>query len=94
MFHWTPRRIKAHVKLCVLSLQMQQAAEITCAMPWAQIGHALSALKAVRYQTEGRGIFQRTKISPSVSKIPKKLGISIPKRLLANEVPPETQAAA
>jgi transposase len=94
MFHWTPRRIEAHVKLCVLALQMQRAAEITCAMPWAQIAHALSALKAVRYQTEGRGIVQRTKISPSVSEILKKLGISIPKRLLAIEEPPETQAAA
>ena len=26
MFHWTPRRIEAHVKLCVLALQMQRAA--------------------------------------------------------------------
>src|SRR3954467_7859431 len=28
MFHWTARRIEAHVKLCVLALQMQRAAEI------------------------------------------------------------------
>jgi transposase len=27
MFHWTARRIEAHVKLCVLALQMQRAAE-------------------------------------------------------------------
>jgi transposase len=27
MFHWTPRRIDAHVKLCVLALRMQRAAE-------------------------------------------------------------------
>jgi transposase len=31
MFHWTPRRIEAHVTLCVLALQMQRTAEIrTC----------------------------------------------------------------
>ncbi len=33
MFHWTPRRIEAHVKLCVLALQMQRAAEIRCRCP-------------------------------------------------------------
>jgi len=35
MFHWTPRRIEAHVKLCVLALQIQRAAEIRCQLPWA-----------------------------------------------------------
>jgi hypothetical protein len=93
MFHWTPRRIEAHVKLCVLALQMQRAAEIACGLPWARIAHALSALKAVRYQAEGRGIVQRTKVSPDVSEILKKLGISTPKRLLSVVDPPETQAA-
>ena len=88
-----PRRIEAHVKLCVLALQMQRAAEIACGMPWARIAHALSALKAVRYQAEGRGIVQRIKIGPDVSEILKKLGISTPKRLLSVVDPPETQAA-
>ncbi len=90
MFHWTPRRIEAHVKLCVLALQMQRAAEIACGLPWAQIAHTLSALKAVRYQVEGRGIVQRTKISPGVSEILKSLKISMPKRLLTISKPPET----
>jgi hypothetical protein len=27
MFHWTPRRIVAHVKLCVLALMIQRTAE-------------------------------------------------------------------
>ena len=94
MFHWTPRRIEAHVKLCVLALQMQRAAEIACGMPWARIAHTLSALKAVRYQAEGRGIVQRTKISLGVSEILKKLRISTPKRLLAISKLPQTQAAA
>src|SRR3978361_964474 len=33
MFHWTPRRIEAHVKLCVLALQMQRSAEIRTGLP-------------------------------------------------------------
>ena len=49
MFHWTPRRIEAHVKLCVLALQMQRAAEIRCQLSWARIANVLGGLKAVRY---------------------------------------------
>ena len=54
MFHWSPRRIEAHVKLCILALQMQRAAEIRCAQPWARIAHELAALKAIRYRAQGR----------------------------------------
>src|SRR6201994_2222843 len=82
MFHWTVRRIEAHVKLCVLALQMQRAAEIRCGLPWARIAHQLGALKAVRYQAGGRGIVQRTKIAGELADLLKKLGIPIPKRLL------------
>ena len=67
MFHWTPRRIEAHVKLCVLALQVQRAAEIRCQLPWARIAHVLSELKAVRYRCESRGIVQRTKITAELS---------------------------
>jgi hypothetical protein len=68
MFHWTPRRIEAHVKLCVLALQMQRAAEIRCALPWAQIAHELAALKAVRYHTGGGLLFSERK-SPTASAV-------------------------
>jgi hypothetical protein len=94
MFHWTARRIEAHVKLCVLALQMQRAAEIRCGLPWARIAHELGALKAVRYQAGGRGIVQRTKIAGGLADLLKKLGIPIPKQLLAVTEAPETPAAA
>jgi hypothetical protein len=83
MFHWTPRRIEAHVKLCVLALQMQRAAEIRCALPWSRIAHELGAMKAVRYHTAGRTIVQRTKIADSVGGILKRLGVSMPKQILS-----------
>ena len=85
MFHWTARRIEAHVKLCVLALQMQRAAEIRCQLPWARIAHALGALKAVRYCCEGRAIVQRTKIPSELALMLKSLGISVPKQILAVE---------
>jgi len=94
MFHWTARRIEAHVKLCVLALQMQRAAEIRCGLPWARIAHALGALKAVRYQAGGRGIVQRTKIPGALADLLKNIGIPIPKQLLAVTKAPETAATA
>src|ERR1700684_1787130 len=92
MFHWMPRRIEAHVKLCVLALQMQRAAEIRCALPWAQIAHELAALKAVRYHTGGRTLVQRTKVADSLGSILKKLGVSMPKQVLSISEPVTTSA--
>jgi hypothetical protein len=82
MFHWTPRRIEAHVKLCVLALQVQRAAEIRCAQPWARIAHTLGQLKAVRYRSDSRTIVQRTKTTAALAETLKKLGISMPKQIL------------
>jgi transposase len=83
MFHWRARRIEAHVKLCVLALQMQRTAEIRTGLPWARIAHLLAGLKAVRYRSESRTIVQRTKIAGELADLLKKLGIPIPKQLLA-----------
>jgi hypothetical protein len=83
VFHWSPRRIEAHVKLCILALQMQRAAEIRCAQPWARVAHELSGLKAIRYRAQGRAIVQRTKISESLGEILKNLGISMPKKIIS-----------
>jgi Transposase DDE domain len=93
MFHWTPRRIEAHVKLCVLALQMQRAAEIRCALPWPRIAHELAALKAVRYHTGGRTIVQRTKITDSAGGVLKKLSVSMPKQILSVSDPVADPAA-
>jgi hypothetical protein len=94
MLHWSPRRIEAHVKLCVLALQMQRAAEIRCGLPWTRIAHQLGALKAVRYQAGERGIVQRTKIAGALAELLKKPGVPIPKQLLAVTEARGTPAAA
>ena len=93
MFLWTPRRIGAHVKLCVLALQMQRTAEIRSSLPWARIAHALSTLKAVRYGAEGRTIVQRTRIGAELADLLKKLPIPIPKQLLLLTEAAQTAAA-
>jgi hypothetical protein len=94
MFHWTPRRIEAHVKLCVLALQMQRAAEIRCGQPWARIAHTLAQLKAVRYRSDSRTIVQRTKTTAALAETLKKLGISMPKQILSIAEPAQEAAAA
>jgi hypothetical protein len=83
MFHWTPRRIVAHVKLCVLALMIQRAAEIAAEAPWSRLVDVLERLKAVRYTAEGATIVQASRISPELAAILKKLGIARPKPILA-----------
>ena len=94
MFHWTSRRIEAPVKLCVLALQVQRAAELRCQLPWARIAHVLSGLKTVRYRCEGRGIVQRTKITAELSAKLKTLKVSVPKQILLVEESPSATTAA
>jgi len=83
MFHWAPRRIEAHVKLCVLALQVQRTAEIRTGLSWARIAHLLGTLKAVRYVAERQTIVQRTKIGSDLAGLLKTLGISAPKQVMA-----------
>ena len=83
MFHWTPRRIVAHVKLCVLALMIQRAAEIATEAPWSHLADVLERLKAVRYTAEGETIVQASRITPELAAILKKLDIATPKPILA-----------
>jgi hypothetical protein len=82
MFHWTPRRIVAHVRLCVLALMIQRAAEIATSTPWSQLADVLERLKAVRYTAEGETIVQASRITPELAAVLKKLDISKPNPIL------------
>jgi hypothetical protein len=83
MFHYMPQRITAHVRLCVLALMIQRAAEHATGMTWRQIHDALTTVKAVRYTSENTPILQTTKIRPEAAAIFKKFDISKPKTILA-----------
>ncbi len=41
IYHWRPHRIIAHVKLCVLALLRERAAEMRCQQTWRTIRHTL-----------------------------------------------------
>ena len=94
MQHGSARRIEAHVRLCVLALQVRRAAEIRCGWPWARIAHQLGALKAVRYRSESRCVVQRTTIPPELAEPLRKLAMSAPKQILALEASSPTPAVA
>src|SRR3954452_13007886 len=83
MFHWMPHRITAHVRLCVLALMIQRAAEIATGLPWGRLVPLLERLKAVRYTSEGRTFVQATTVSPDLADILKKLDVPAPKTILA-----------
>jgi transposase len=82
MFHYMPQRITAHVKLCVLALMIQRAAEHATDMTWAQISDTLEGLKAVHCRIENQAIVQTTNPTKAALAILKKLEISKPKTII------------
>jgi transposase len=83
MYHLAPQRITAHVKLCVLALQIQRAAEIRCDRTWTDLAHVLGRLKAVRYRTEKRTIVQRTEVNGELRQTLRQLRVQPPSKLLS-----------
>jgi transposase len=80
--HWRSHRLIAHVKLCVLALLLERAAEIRCQQTWRTIRHTLDQLKVVRYRMQGKTILQRTQVTSPLAKILRSLGIPLPKKIL------------
>jgi hypothetical protein len=87
VYHWTAHRIVSHVKLCVLALLIERAAEIRTGDTWRNLRLVLDELKAVHYQIQGTAIVQSTRPTPQAAAILKTLKISPPSRVLAIEKP-------
>jgi hypothetical protein len=49
MYHWLPRRIESHVRICVLVLLIERIAELSCNMPWSQIRRALDTVQVSNF---------------------------------------------
>jgi transposase len=92
IYHWRPHRIIAHVKLCVLALLLERAAEIRCQQTWRTIRHTLDQLKVVRYRMHGKTIVQSTQVTSTMAETLRSLGIPLPKRIL--EVSDEAHASS
>ena len=92
IYHWRARRIIAHVKLCVLALLLERAAEIRCQQTWWTIRHTLDQLQVVRYRMHGKTIVQSTRVTAPLADILRRLGVPLPQRIL--EVADEAHASS
>ena len=61
MFHWVPRWIDAHGKICVLSLLIERVAELKCGQPWTRIQRGLEELQISHFLTNGYSFFAGTR---------------------------------
>lgn len=82
MYHWLPRRIESHVKICVLALLIERVTELTCEQPWTKIKDTLSTLQVSEFHTPKFTFFQRNEPSPKVRDVFKSLEIQLPKPVL------------
>ena len=82
MVHWLPRRIEAHVKLCVFALLIERVAEFKCKEPWSRISRALKTLQVSEFRTPENQFFQRNEAGPELTRTLKSLEIPMPKMVL------------
>ena len=85
MYHWVPRRIETHVRLCVLALLIERVAELSCGKPWSQIRESLDRLQATRFENSFHSFFHRNELNSETSKVLKSLKIKAPKKVLEIE---------
>ena len=89
MFHWVPRRIEAHVKICVLALLLERMAEIRCGQPWSHIRRSLEQLQISYFTTNETSFYRRNEIPAKVRNILRKLKIPPPNLVLDLEKQPK-----
>lgn len=85
MYHWLPRRIEAHVKVCVLALLIERVAEHACQRPWSRIRLPLAALQVAEFRTPTHRFFQAGRPENEAVELLKLLEVEPPKRILAVE---------
>ncbi len=82
MYHWLPRRIESHVRICVLALLMERIAELACGQPWHKIRRSLATVQVSKFFNSSHSFDCRNELSPEAVKIFKSLNIKPPKQIL------------
>ena len=83
MYHWASRRIETHVKICVLALQIERVAEISCGKSWYHIKRALSTLQVTEFFDSKYRVLMRNEVTKDAEIILKSLKINPPARVVA-----------
>jgi transposase len=76
MYHGLPRRIEAHIKLCVFALLTERVAELKCKEPRPQTKRTIATLQASELCTPKFRFFQRNE--PSAELLRKLKSLEIP----------------
>ncbi|MBU1564560.1 MAG: IS1634 family transposase [Proteobacteria bacterium] len=82
MYHWASRRIETHVKICVLALQIERVAEISCGMSWHHIKRALATLQVTEFFYLKYRVLMRNEVTEDTENILKSLKIKPPERVI------------
>lgn len=82
MYHWLPKRIEAHVKICVLSLLIERIAENACNKPWPEIGRYLDEIQLTEFRTDTHRFLRRNELRSPVRALLGKLEIDPPKTVV------------
>ena len=78
LYHWAPRRIEAHVKICTLALLIERVAELRCNLPWSRIFQGLEDLQISYFSTPRHHFFRRNELTRNTRSILKSLDIPPP----------------
>ena len=92
MYHWLPRRIETHVRICVLSLLIERVAELACKKPWPQIRAILDGLQVSEFQTPTHRFFKLNEAAAPLGDTLKMLAIPLPAGVLGLEPLSEGQS--
>lgn len=82
MYHSLPDRIRAHVKICTLSLLIERIIEHTTGKTWTEIAHTLKKIQVTKYRSELYEVYQRNEPSKEVKELLKSLKLTVPKKVL------------
>ena len=83
VYHRLPRRIEAHVTLCMMALLIERVVEQECEQSWTQLRHVLCQLQATEFHTSSHVFFQRNQPTEALVKLLKKLDIPLPATILS-----------
>ncbi len=89
VYHWLPRRIEAHVKICVLALLVERVAEHACRQPWPRLEAALQRLQVTEFRTDSHAFFRRNEVPEATAEVLKMLDIRPPRQVLEIRPPRE-----
>lgn len=84
LYHYTARRIKAHVSLCVLAYFLQRYAEVKTGSSWEVIRRHMNRISAVKISLKNGMLIKRTKLSSFQKTLLNQLDIAEPPLILSS----------